>query len=230
MAVDTVTIHHEGAGSPSDEARGASGGYTYWIGSTRWEWLRSVYTSYATLHFNHVSLDICLSGNRMDYLVNDADIALIHGAFMDCHARGEVVDNPRVQFHRDNNGLYEFNGSIFSTVCPGDHAVARRAEIEAACRVAPVTPPSPPVDPKLTQWAERLQHTPLRFGMQGPDVAILVDELRKRHFLSRFVKGDKYGTVLKAGVKKFKIRHYDVLHNQDDRDFGPEAAIVLINS
>ena len=78
--VDLVTIHHEGAGAPTDVPRGAAGGYTYWIGVTRWTWLRDVWSNYATLNFNGVSLDICLSGDRMVYPVSDSDITLIRGS------------------------------------------------------------------------------------------------------------------------------------------------------
>lgn len=228
MAVDLVTIHHEGAGAPSDVPRGADGGYTYWIGATRWERLRSVYTSYATLHFNHVSLDICLSGNRMDHPVTDADIALIHGAFMDAHAHGEVVDVPRVQAHRDNNGKYEFRGSLFSTVCPGDLTMARWPLAVAACRVA--TAPSVDLSRlvKLDQWRNRVKAHPLRFGDQNADVAFLVDRLREHHYLRRGVRGDKFGKVLQAGIYRLKLAHPQI-GNTDGRAFGGTAADVLVS-
>src|SRR6266404_1456091 len=108
--VDLVTIHHEGAGTPTDVPRYAGGGYTYGIGASRWEHFRDVWVSYATLDFNHVSLDICLSGNRMISMVTDPDIQLIHGAFMDARQRGYVTANPTVRAHKNSPGS--------STVCP----------------------------------------------------------------------------------------------------------------
>lgn len=236
MAVNIVTIHHEGAGTPSDDPRGASGGYTYWIGATKFEWLRSVYTSYATLAYNHVSLDICLSGNRMDVDVTDADIALIRGAFMDCRARGEVVDQPRVQFHRDNNGLYMFNGSLFSTVCPGDRAVAVRHQIEAACRFVPSAPEPSPAEiarlEALDKWRHEVHDHPLHFGDRGPNIAYLVDRLREHHFLHRGVIGDCYGPTLRTGVVKLKNTD-PVLAKQPAPDkgekFGGDAADLVVS-
>lgn len=132
--VSLVTIHHEGAGTPSDVPRGAGGGYTYWIGATQFIHLRDVWSSYATLDFNHVSLDICLSGNRMTSPVTDPDIALIHLAVNDARIRGYVVDAPQVRPHRNSPGS--------STVCPGDQTMARWGEIVAAClaQVAPAPP------------------------------------------------------------------------------------------
>src|SRR5262245_27959858 len=132
LPVRLVTIHHEGAGDPPNLPRGASGGYTYWIGVTDWTWLRSVWDSYATKDFNHVSLDICLSGNRQfrdrdhpGFLVSDADIHLIEGAVRDARQRGYVVDVPQVRAHRFSPGS--------TTVCPGTHTLDRWPAVEAAC-------------------------------------------------------------------------------------------------
>lgn len=190
--VDLVTIHHEGAGDPSDNPRGADGGYTYWIGTSRFERLRSVASSFATLHFNHVSLDICLSGNRMDHVVTDNDIALIHGAFMDARAHGEIVDVPRVQAHRDNNGKYMFNGELFSTVCPGDLAMARWPEIVAACRPAPPAPVPVPVKEE-PMWVAG-PHKPVAGMPPGPAAGWFPTDTDHVKLVSgQSIKGDRPG-------------------------------------
>ena len=83
MLVGRGTIHHEGAGDPTDDPRGSDGGYTYWIGSTKWTRLRSVDDSWATYHFNHVSVDVCLSGNREVHPTTANDIKMIGECFAD---------------------------------------------------------------------------------------------------------------------------------------------------
>jgi hypothetical protein len=135
--VSLVTVHHEGAGAPTDDpARYAHGGYTYGLGPTRWSHLRDVWSSYATLNFNHVSLDLCLSGNRMEYDVTPGDVDVIRGAVADARARGYVVDAPTVRAHRDSPGS--------STVCPGDRTMRVWADVVAACQAgAAPTPPAP---------------------------------------------------------------------------------------
>ena len=132
-AVALVTIHHEGAGNPTDVARGAAGGYTYWIGTTYWTQLRTPWDSYATLNFNHVSLDICLSGDRMNWPVTDNDIRILSGAVKDARGKGYVIDDPLVRAHRNSPGS--------STVCPGDYTMARWADVVAACTAPPAPPP-----------------------------------------------------------------------------------------
>lgn len=231
MTVDLVTIHHEGAGTASNTARGAAGGYTYWIGDTTWTRLRSVDTSFATLHFNHVSVDICLSGNRMVEPVTDNDIALIHAAFMDAHTHGEVTDTPKVQAHRDNNGKYFFRGSLFSTVCPGDFTMGRWADVTAACRVAPAPPVLTPAQKvhliALDQWRHRVHAKGLREGDRNDDVAFLVDELVRFKFLRRNVKGNYFGRVLRHGVNRLKIAvGYP---NHDGAHFGGDVADAVVD-
>jgi hypothetical protein len=148
--VSLVTIHHEGAGTPSDVPRGAAGGYTYWIGATRYERLRDVWSSYATLDYNHVSLDVCLSGDRMTSPVTNNDLALVEFAVANARAAGFVVDVPLVRAHRNSPGS--------STVCPGTHTMERWAEVAVACtkRTAP-PPPAPtkgPTMPKIIPCAK----------------------------------------------------------------------------
>jgi hypothetical protein len=133
--VDLVTVHHEGAGAPSDTARGADGGYTYWIGATAWEHLRTVWDSFGTLNYNGDSVDVCLSGNRMEHQVSDADVDLIGGAVADARARGYVVDAPTVRAHRDSPGS--------STVCPGDRTMDVWPAIVDACMAGGASSPAP---------------------------------------------------------------------------------------
>lgn len=134
------TVHHEGAGAPSDVPRGEAGGYTYWIGDSRFECLRTVWASFATLGFNHVSLDVCLSGNRMVYPVTDKDLRLIGAACADARQRGYVVERPKVRAHKDSPGS--------STVCPGTYTMKRWPVVVAAVQISGAGPPPPP--PKVS--------------------------------------------------------------------------------
>jgi len=143
-AVTRLTIHHEGAGSCTDTNSGRyqGGGYTYGIGCTRWQHFRTVWDSYATLNWNYPdnggSLDVCISGNRMEQTVTPNDVALIGAAVADARARGYVVDRPDVVAHRNSPGS--------STVCPGDHTMAVWADIVAACQAGGAPAPEPPTD------------------------------------------------------------------------------------
>lgn len=228
--VDLVTVHHEGAGSPSDSARGADGGYSYWIGATTEQRLRSVATSFATLHYNHVSLDICLSGNRVDHPVTDNDIALVHAAFMDAHGRGEVSDNPIVHPHRFNNGRFYYRGNLFSTVCPGDLAMARFADLTAACSAKPV---APAVDPRviesleqIAQWKQSVTKLPMVKGERSPRVALLIDLLVGEKMLPAGTIGDYYWNELVEAVNHFKRREKS--SNPDGTVFGGNAAAAIL--
>jgi|SRR5215472_5601784 len=145
MAVDLSTIHHEGAGAPCTIAqanRCYEGGYSYAICTDGWVRWRSPQSSYATKDFNHRSLDMVLTGNRMDYEVTDADIAALHGAFMDCYQRGEVTAGPQVRPHRYSPGS--------STVCPGDRTMARWDDVANAVMLGGTPPqPKPPEDENM---------------------------------------------------------------------------------
>lgn len=137
--VGIVTVHHEGAGSPTNEARGSDdGGYTYWIGTSVWTHLRTVWDSWATINHNGISLDLCLSGNRQDWAVTDRELEVIRGACADARARGYVTPAPRVQPHK----------AVYATACPGNHTMERWNEVSAAvlagCGGAPPPPPEVP--------------------------------------------------------------------------------------
>jgi hypothetical protein len=135
LTVDLVTIHHEGAGVPTNYPRGADGGYSIWIGTTNWTILRAPDISYATLGFNHVSLDVCLSGNREVVPVSSGDLILVRKAVADARNRGWVTDHPDVEPHR----------ASFSTACPGSQTMAKWSQVVAACHT-PVVAPTPNID------------------------------------------------------------------------------------
>lgn len=157
--LNLVTIHHEGAGDPTDYPRGAGGGYTYWVGATGWTRLRTPYTSYATLHYNHVSVDICLSGNRDNFDVTDDDLNRLTQIGADARARGELTSNPTVRPHR----------WTFNTDCPGQRAMARWDSIAARFTGAvPIPAPAP---------SPGSHHRTVRAGDYGPDVTRLQYEL-----------------------------------------------------
>lgn len=147
--VDLVTIHHQGGGVPSDSTAGVyEGGYTYAIGVTKWTRMRTVWESYATLDFNHVSLDIVFTGQRQpgipnspSFPVTDSDMALLQGIITDARALGYVMSNPLVRAHRNSPGS--------NTVCPGDNTMQRWNQIVSICTGTPAPPTPTPRRPKL---------------------------------------------------------------------------------
>jgi hypothetical protein len=151
-----VTIHHEGAGTPTDEPRGAAGGYTYWVGPTASTRLRSPYQSYATLHYNHVSVDICLSGNRDLHPITDHEFRSLRWIAADVRARGELISGPTVRPHR----------FTFNTDCPGGQTMNAWPQV-AKCFSAPIVNPQPP----------HAHHPTLAAGAYGPPVTQLQHEL-----------------------------------------------------
>ncbi|HZW73559.1 MAG TPA: N-acetylmuramoyl-L-alanine amidase [Caldimonas sp.] len=139
--VSLVTVHHEGAGVPTDNVgRFAEGGYTYGLGVTSWARFRDVWSSWGTLNFNGDSVDICLSGNRMDAAVTDSDLELLRAICADARAHGYVVAQPTVRAHKNSPGS--------GTVCPGDRTMQRWGEVVDAClrgtsgSSAPAPPPT----------------------------------------------------------------------------------------
>ncbi len=138
--VSLVTIHHEGAGKAVDWARGGGGGYSLWIGDVGgdhvYNVLRNPWISWATIDFNHVSLDVCLSGDRDVVPVTDADIVTIAAAVNQARQLGWVVARPLVRPHKLSPGS--------NTVCPGTNTMARWADVEQACMAAATPAPAPP--------------------------------------------------------------------------------------
>lgn len=134
--VGLITIHHEGAGAPCTKAqaqRFSEGGYCYAICTDGWVRFRSPAQNWATFGFNHKDLTICYSGDRhTGYPLSDNDIKSTHEAFMDCLNRKEVQAQAQVRAHRNSPGS--------STVCPGDHTMARWPLVVAACRQGTPTP------------------------------------------------------------------------------------------
>lgn len=198
MAVNRVTIHHQGGGAPTDNSSGYSeGGYTYGIGKTKWEWFRSVWDSYATLNYNGESLDICLSGSRGNtdpaYPVTDNDIELIRGACADARSRGYVTDHPDVIPHRNSPGS--------STACPGDNCMARWSDVVNACQ-AGSTPPKPQPEPEdedmMGVQASAINH-------DGRPVVFQVGGDKRLYYRIRDAKGGDWGDWrdLSGGFKDF---------------------------
>ncbi len=139
--IQRVTLHHEGAGTPTNNVqRFSEGGYSYGNGQTLWQRFRSPYVSWGTLGWNHRSVDICISGNRMVYEVTDEEVQHTREICADARARGELVDDPDVVFHHDSPGS--------NTVCPGFWTYHRQPALVAACHKSPSPPPpDPPLPP-----------------------------------------------------------------------------------
>jgi len=179
--VSIVYIHHEGAGAPTDTARGADGGYTYWIGTTKWQWLRDCWSSYATKSYNGVTVDVCLSGNRMDYNVSDGDLNLIEGALRDARNRGYVIASPEVRPHKQTR----------ETACPGDKTMARWNDVAAAVLrgtggSAPAPSPTPP-----PSGVPAYPGTPLRDYIEGHGTRTWQQQMANRGW--SIGVDDKYG-------------------------------------
>jgi len=153
-AVDLVTIHHEGSlangGAPSDDvARFEHGGYCCGLGETLFERWRAPAENYATLNYNGEDWTPCFSGDHhTGSRLRDADIDLLHAAYLDAYARGEVTADPLVRAHRNSPGS--------ATACPGDYVIERWADIEAACRPGPLPPPAPTDEPAPPGKADRM--------------------------------------------------------------------------
>ncbi len=138
--ITRVTLHHEGAGTPTNNVqRFSEGGYSYGNGQTLWQRFRSPYVSWGTLGWNHRSVDICISGNRMVYTVTDDEVQHTREICADARARGELVDDPDVVFHHDSPGS--------NTVCPGFWTYNRQPALVAACKAGPDPHPLPDPTP-----------------------------------------------------------------------------------
>lgn len=127
MASNRVTIHHEGAGSPSNNVARFldTDKYSAGIGTTLYELRRSPADSFHTTGQGDVDcVQICLSGNRNDHVVTDNDVALIGACCNEARSRGWLTDQPEVFFHNDTA----------STACPGSHTAEVRDAITHACQ------------------------------------------------------------------------------------------------
>jgi hypothetical protein len=134
-AVDRVTVHHQGAGAPSDDFGYGSEGYCAGIGATRWQMFRAPADAFATKHYNGRSFDICLSGNRNNYPVTDFDLQMISEACADARARGwlrdDAVTYPHGTLHAIPPGYPPGN---MPTECPGTGTVGDRwPDVVHAC-------------------------------------------------------------------------------------------------
>lgn len=118
MTVNRVTIHHEGSGKPRPvdlsyagySARGTPAPVIWRAGEQSW----------ATRHFNHVSFDIVITGNRMDYPLTDAEIGDIAALSRAARERGLITATPEIHPH---GTLYDYPGpwkGSDPTQCPGD--------------------------------------------------------------------------------------------------------------
>lgn len=199
MTVSRITIHHEGAGNPVDWARGGGGGYSIWLGDVNgdhvYDVLRPPDISFATLNFNHVSLDICLSGDRDVYPVTDADIWTLSTAVKDARDRGWVTAQPYVVPHHLSPGS--------NTVCPGTHAYPERWNtIVAACTGTVTTPaPSPfPTPAPHVQPNVRPVLTTASSGQSVKEAQLLLDFVANQHLT---VDGS-YGPATVQAVKNFQ--------------------------
>lgn len=133
MTVDKIFVHHEGAGSPRDDFGFGAPFYTLGIGLHQTHIWRTPETDIATIHFNHVSMGIVLSGDRTTHPVTDDDLRLLTEGVRETHGRGYVTDNPTIQAHRE----------VFGTACPGNKTMDRWPEVVAAIRAGLGSTPAP---------------------------------------------------------------------------------------
>ena len=87
------------------------------------------------IEFNHVSVDVCLSGNRDVHPTRANDIKMISECFADACGRQEVTPRPTVLPHKGSPGS--------STACPGRNTTDAWNSVVAACAGSNVPPPEP---------------------------------------------------------------------------------------
>lgn len=167
--VDRVTIHHEGANAPHDDPGGAAnGGYSIWIGVSKITVLRAPDVSWATFGYNHVSLDVCLSGNRMTFPVTNTDLDLLREAYTYARSQNWITDNPGVYPH---GTIYPppagYPSGSSPTQCPGTLTIARWATVFSQFRVGGSVP-VPKEEPML--FASNTQPNPSRFRGMAVDI------------------------------------------------------------
>jgi hypothetical protein len=119
--VSRVTIHHEGDGVPR-VVNLAYAGYSAAVFPETHSLWRPPWTSWGTYHYNHVSLDVVLTGNRMVYPVTDDELVQLGKLCDEARGMGWIVDAPDVFPHRQS----------FNTACPGDLVIARWSDVVAA--------------------------------------------------------------------------------------------------
>jgi hypothetical protein len=140
-----TTIHHAGGGVPNDGVWDNSDAYCVLIGVTRFTVVQSPFTAWATKGFNHVSFDICFSGNRMVQPVTDNDLHLIEAACSYARSHGwlaaDAVTFPHGTLHPPPP-RYPTGSS--PTDCPGILAIDRWPSIVQA--TVPVNGTHPPGD------------------------------------------------------------------------------------
>lgn len=172
----------------------------------------------ATLHQNQFGQAVCVSGDMRYDAWTPKALNAVCWLFADMQRRGYTTKGVQVTPH----SLY------YATACPGDHVRNTLALVNVT--VAQILDPAPidwgPII-AMDKWRNRVHKTPLRFGMQGPDVAFLIDVLRARHYLAKDVDGDKYGDDLQEGVYKFKHAN-PRLGNTKGENFGGAAADMLL--
>jgi hypothetical protein len=137
MRVDRVTIHHEGAGKPTDDIdRPLHQKYSIGIGVTTYKMARPPQDSFVTVgQDGKHSLQVVFTGDRNIYPVTDNDIDLVRRAVRTANALGWVTLDPDLFLHCDT----------MVTGCPGFHARARRADLERAVTgLVTVTRPATP--------------------------------------------------------------------------------------
>lgn len=163
MAVKRVTVHHEGAGRPRQVDLSKSG-YTASVfpgGTDVW---RKAVDSWATRHYNHVSYDIVLTGDRDTWLVTTEDLAHIGDLVAAGVASGEIDPDfevhPHGTLHPPPAG---YPTGSDPTECPGVKTIAVwPALVVAAHGQSKPTPPissseepmliAAPTQPDPNQW------------------------------------------------------------------------------
>lgn len=135
MPTDWVIGHHEAGGKPN--RRWNDDRYSLVIGDGDWTLNHGPEGDKATMGLNGKVFSFCFRGMRhkahwysIAWEVTDDDLRLLREGMAEARRRGYVTSNPKFNSHGDPE-LRKYGNA---TVCFGNLAQARRAEIEAATR------------------------------------------------------------------------------------------------
>jgi hypothetical protein len=81
------------------------------------------------------------------------------------------------------------------------------------------------------EWRHRVHAHPLKYGDQNHDVAILINQFRRHHFLPWWARGSKFGKMVRTANVKFKDTIPELRDQpapEKGENFGGDAADALV--